>query len=258
MIRRHLGIFCHVPSFNLMSNYMRHPFQQLYALNQNSLEDDGLVPDLPSWAATLDLETFQPEPRSIPRDVARSDGEIAWDERSIVIDVIDPTSLSTNFDRSCLDSLEDRLLLNPNESFADVCWGTAVYDVPDRAATPTPTQVQIDTGLYTRRDSEDSEDSFSDEDPTTPIFEKELVDSDEFKVTDIYADFLPTFPTFIDNLNDYDDQKSFIVLDPAFSMSNPQESVNYFPVPVRPTRAKLPTRFITFCSKFPARLKSNS
>lgn len=182
-----------------MSLQMQHPFQQvsfvcrgycwliclptqLYSLNQNFAEDDGFIPDLPSWCTTLDLATFQPEPKSIPRDVGM-DGEIAWDDRSIVIDVIDPTSLSTNFDRSCLDSLEDRLLLHPYESFADVCWSTAVYDVPDRAATPT----QIDTGLYMRRGSVDSEESFSDEDPTTPVFEKQPVDSDEFKVTDIYT-----------------------------------------------------------------------
>jgi len=255
---------------SVMSSQIRHPFQQVYSFaNSNTLDDDddlvddALIPDIPSWSSSLILDTFQPHPRHFPRDVTISDaGETTWDERPIAIDVIDSTSLGISFDRSCLDSLEDRLLLHPFEAFADICWNNAVYDEPDRAATPTAatptTPVQINTGLYTaRRHSEDEseDDSCSDEDPTTPVFDKSPVDSDDFKLTDIYY----KIPTLVDLDYDFNDLKSFIVLDPTFNMSNPLDSVNHFPVPTRlQHRTNLPSRFMTFCSKFPTRLRTAS
>jgi len=257
-----------------MYSNMRHPFQQLYSHTNSDDDDDGLVPDMPSWPSSMfafEDETFQPQGGYIPRDVVRSDGEMAWDERSTVIDVIDRTSLSTDFDHSCLDSLDDRLLLSPTESFADVCWDTAVYDEPDRDVTPTPPHIDT-TGLYTavrRRHSQDDseEDSLlSDDDPSTPIFEKEAVDSDDLHYAETYPNYLSNLPidTFVETIHDdYDEKKSFmvldptIVIDPTFSMSNPYDTVNYFPYPIRPTnRGNLPTRFITFCAKFPARLRA--
>ncbi|KAF9268507.1 hypothetical protein L218DRAFT_852737 [Marasmius fiardii PR-910] len=45
--------------------------------------------------------------------------------------VIDLTALNADFDYSCLDGLDDQLILHPFEAFADACYADAVQDVPD-------------------------------------------------------------------------------------------------------------------------------
>ncbi|KAJ8076668.1 hypothetical protein PM082_001091 [Marasmius tenuissimus] len=44
--------------------------------------------------------------------------------------VIDLTALNAEFDYSCLDGLDEQLILRPFEAFADVCYTDVVYDLP--------------------------------------------------------------------------------------------------------------------------------
>lgn len=44
--------------------------------------------------------------------------------------VIDLTALNADFDYSCLEGMDDQLVLRPFEAFADVCYADAVYDLP--------------------------------------------------------------------------------------------------------------------------------
>ncbi|KAG7091196.1 hypothetical protein E1B28_010247 [Marasmius oreades] len=43
--------------------------------------------------------------------------------------VIDLTALNVDFDYSCLEGLDDQLVLRPFEAFADICYECAVYDL---------------------------------------------------------------------------------------------------------------------------------
>ncbi|KAF5355454.1 hypothetical protein D9758_006292 [Tetrapyrgos nigripes] len=64
----------------------------------------------------------------------------------------DSQPLDIDFDWSCLDGLDEKLIYDPMESFGDVCWAAAVEDYTDRSATPT----QSHPGLkgHTRRYSD--------------------------------------------------------------------------------------------------------
>ncbi|KAJ7590604.1 hypothetical protein C8J56DRAFT_1046859 [Mycena floridula] len=235
----------------------RHPFQSYH-----DSDDNAFISSIPSWSASLGSDTWiAPHSQAVPRDIPRSDEDMPWDERSFVADIIDQTTICIDFDRGCLHSLDEQLLLNPREAFADVCWTTAVSDSVDRAETPT--QLAIDTCRYRvvhRQSSQDSDDS--DDDPSTPVFEK-VEDDGDLKLSDIYTDFYSHTP-FIDAMYEEEEEeeveeRSFIDKVPSFSTPNPQEAVNYFPMmPIRHSRTKLPARFVTFCAKFPSRFKGGN
>lgn len=132
--------------------------------------DDQSIHDIPSWAACLDAHAFTPDYISFS-----SRSQDSHSSRDAPIDSTDLTAsgLRLNFDKSCLDSLDDQLLLYPTESFADVCWGDAVYDCTDRAQTPTQRQTdRVVPYALQRRLSIDSDDSGSDDDLTTPVEEE--------------------------------------------------------------------------------------
>jgi len=48
-----------------------------------------------------------------------------WDDASTVYH---SSAFGFEFDSSCLHFLDDQLILNPTDSFADVCWADAVHD----------------------------------------------------------------------------------------------------------------------------------
>ncbi|KAL0579632.1 hypothetical protein V5O48_002404 [Marasmius crinis-equi] len=56
--------------------------------------------------------------------------------------VIDLTALNVEFDYSCLEGLDEQLILRPFESFADVCYTDAVYDLPPDAKHFVPPHLQ--------------------------------------------------------------------------------------------------------------------
>lgn len=146
-----------------------------------TFSDDSLhIPAFPTWTAALDVQAFLPytsQPQQIPSDIPKFD-ETLWAEQLPLLDILDRTSLEASFDPSCLDSLDDQLLLSPTDSFADVCWAEAVYDCCDRPATPTQLRINTLFGSPTslgRRQPDDSAESWasqSDDDPTTPTFDK--------------------------------------------------------------------------------------
>ncbi len=49
-------------------------------------------------------------------------------QKTILHEVLDPTSLSVTFDHICLRSLDTELLFHPKTSFAHACWSDLVQD----------------------------------------------------------------------------------------------------------------------------------
>jgi hypothetical protein len=92
--------------------------------------------------------------------------------------IIDRTTLETHFDASCFDEIDDDLLLNPWDSFADICWVAAVDDSLAASKSPTPTSLRVQTSMVYDRDDDAFSDHTSDETVT--------VESDEELLTPIH------------------------------------------------------------------------
>ncbi|THV06181.1 hypothetical protein K435DRAFT_23500 [Dendrothele bispora CBS 962.96] len=87
------------------------------------------------WSTpSAELDDYNPYPQTmIPDDVPTpSTSQFQSPSSENMAPVID-------FDYSCLDGLDEKLLLNPMEAFAELCWMQAVEDYDDRSPTPTPT-----------------------------------------------------------------------------------------------------------------------
>lgn len=68
-----------------------------------------------------------------------------------------------DFDPTCLDRLDEQLLLSPTESFVDVCYSEAVHDdnIPVPMLQPIQPRIRKSTRLYDRTAATD-EDPFHD------------------------------------------------------------------------------------------------
>ena len=57
--------------------------------------------------------------------------------------VLDPTTLEAGFDQSCFDGLDDKVIHDPFEAFAEICWLDAVGNNRSTSAkrSTTPTQL---------------------------------------------------------------------------------------------------------------------
>jgi len=93
---------------------------------------------------------YSPCIQSVPTDIPRPvvNGE---DAASLLSMCFDPTTLDIGFDYTCLDGLDDMLLHNPMEAFAEACWEDAVRvsTHPDRTSTPTPS-LTLDSSIPTQ------------------------------------------------------------------------------------------------------------
>ena len=121
-----------VPPFNAgpQLNGMSQILRDLDHLTRYIME----VVDISPWS---DVQPTSPrDPQSIPDIVISDENESIWDDEATLFDVFDRTSLDIYFDHSCLETLDDRLLLHPTDSSADICWAEAVYDDLDRIITP--------------------------------------------------------------------------------------------------------------------------
>ncbi|KAF9012713.1 hypothetical protein BDQ17DRAFT_721836 [Cyathus striatus] len=136
-----------------------------------STEDTDPFPEVLSWAALIDVQTTLRSPQTIPSDVlskledsytssfeltsadqeeteTESEDESGLDEddMSVLSSLFDPTTLHVGVDLTCLEGLDDELLLCPHDAFAAICWADAVRVrqatpvrtlAPSHASTPT-------------------------------------------------------------------------------------------------------------------------
>lgn len=71
-----------------------------------------------------------------------------WEDYDTTLKAIDPAAFSAivNFDYSCLDDLDEELILRPKNAFADLCWSAAVlrhpssFQRPSTSKNPLPSQ----------------------------------------------------------------------------------------------------------------------
>jgi hypothetical protein len=202
--------------------------------------------------------------QTIPVDVIKSDEkESIWDDGTSLLDVFDPTSLDIDFDHSCLETLDDQLLLHPMDSFVDICWAEAVYDDADRVTTPTGWSTSSSTARHDQLrvhletpSDDDSDECRTYEDvhvPTTYIY-GEGDTSGEY-TSGYVSPVMKEKHTFFDQPMD-DGTSSFIFLDPHFTISDPDESIHFFPTsaPMTRQRSKFQKGITTFCANLPGRL----
>ena len=242
---------------------------------------------------------YSPCIQSVPTDISRPvvNGE---DAASLLSTCFDPTTLDIGFDYTCLDGLDDLLLHNPMEAFAEACWEDAVRvsTNPDRTSTPTPswtldssvkfktkdvresrTQTPID---ITFNSSDESEESDSDECKTcheddeaglsfrVPPMDKTNNHHHQHHQPAVVRLF-PISPVPV-GLTDtlQDEGKSMMFDDPTdqlallgleldasararhFHVPDPNQSVGYFPMPVKQKKPILGTgRIAALWGSFP-------
>lgn len=94
--------------------------------------------------------------------------------------VIDPTTEDVEFDHTCLDLLDDQLLLHPFEAFTQLCWETCEIDAGETHSGASIRDTWPQARYMPRQSFEDSsDDSYSDDDPTTPVFETQPLEDDD-------------------------------------------------------------------------------
>lgn len=89
------------------------------------------------------------------------------DDKSVltVFDDLDNALLGVDFDSSCLEALDDQLILRPTDSFAAVCWADAVRDhSPDR---PRKDWIALELRRFEVPESDDSDEEEEDTDCRT-------------------------------------------------------------------------------------------
>ena len=101
-----------------------------------SIPSDVTKPDNDTFRETVTIHDHH-ETNAIPEDEADT-----VDEANLLLSsILDPTTLEVGFDQSCFEGLDDPVIHDPFEAFAEVCWLNAVGHNAStstmRASTPT-------------------------------------------------------------------------------------------------------------------------
>ncbi|TFK74659.1 hypothetical protein BDN72DRAFT_671137 [Pluteus cervinus] len=201
-----------------------------------------------------------------------------------LFDVLHSSILDIDIDFTCLNGLDDQLLYAPTSSFLDLCyeesfdqadeddssWDEDEYRTPlSGRSTPTqrfsPESVHDNVGMWRDVGALSSDESSEDE------------DTDECKTCD--DDEVPWYPcqdledahpvgdfTQLNGGNgilvfktpsslSIQDNPSFILMEPSWSVPNPNQGVNFFPIPAHLSK---PTATITKPNRFAALVSSLS
>lgn len=129
-----------------------------------------------------------------------------------------------DFDPTCLDRLDEQLLLSPTESFVDVCYSEAVHDnnIPVPMLQPIQPRIRKDATLYDRT-------AATDEDPFHDWDENYSVKFKKARRKPLPPPPLPQLPE--ESLPRTSHQDSMLaLLESHILYHNPNESVHFFPV----------------------------
>jgi len=252
--------------------------------------DSELFPELLSWSALMNALPHS-RTQSIPSDITKPDTDtfretvtIHHDANAIHEDdadtvnevdlllssILDPTTLEAGFDQSCFDGLDDKLIHNPFEAFAEMCWIDAVghnkSTSTKRATTPTqllskPTgrrklpSLAVTTRIPKERDGDVGKDR------TSTNYDKEPVSLSDFR-SDVpmsassprQEQNLPWSPRdTLSGFSDDDEATSFVIFEAPALAPNRYDSVGHYPIPSsRPHKNVVSNRIATFCSNLPA------
>jgi len=138
----------------------------------------------------------------------------------------------TEFDTSCFDQMEDQLLDCPLESFAAMCYQDAIeqpfINQPDRSALIEPSS---------RVNWQEDEDTLDSDDSNSSV---KFASMDQpAKIDDPFIQTLPT-PGVSKRDISFTVTFPFLLHDPATTMgvSNPHESIHYYPTVLKKTHAR--------------------
>lgn len=97
---------------------------------------------IPSDITKPDTDTFRENVTIHHESNAFHEDEAGNDEvNPLLSSILDPTTLEAGFDKSCFDGLDDLVIHDPFEAFAEICWLNAVghngSTSTKRATTPT-------------------------------------------------------------------------------------------------------------------------
>ncbi|KAJ7781835.1 hypothetical protein DFH07DRAFT_791790 [Mycena maculata] len=226
----------------LYNSYATSP--QVVGVDADEVHGDVLPPTsgLHTWApptaARADSNTF---PTEIPSSES-PDGQMPW---------IDRTSLDIAFDRTCFDALDDQLLHYPIDSFADLCWADAVHDTshePYIAMSHPPELIadaDADASLSDPvHEPVEPKPSFAPAPETLPFSDKLNTPSRRLAAEpSLHPLKAKAAPAPINPRLDT------LPLPPHFCLSDPSESIGFFPT--RPTdrrasKPKRPSRFFAY------------
>ncbi|KAK7472375.1 hypothetical protein VKT23_000491 [Stygiomarasmius scandens] len=203
------------------------------------------------WSSpSAELDAYSPYPQEMIPD------DLPTPSTSQLDASFEPAAIDIDFDYSCLDGLDEKLLHYPFEAFAELCWTDAVegYELSkdDRSATPTPSShptiqqsprySDLSVGSTAYYDS-DEEDDFQ--------WRRKRLTSGTITPRAVKTQ-CPVIPPFEFN----GDRTSFILFEPYFATAEIDVPVG--PPPSYPgaklSKHSLPSRIVSICSTFPGRL----
>lgn len=169
--------------------------------------------------------TFRPRDYELPPCPEDDDQS---DTQTVSLMVLQRSLRNVEFDPSCLDCLDQQLLLSPADSFSEVCYTEAVHDqTPVPALQPLQPRIRKRTPLYDRT-AMSEEDPYHDWDENMSVRWKDLSLQKPLPAPPLpkkqSKDSTPRIST----------QDSMLaVLEFQLLHHNPDDSVHFFPVPSR-------------------------
>jgi hypothetical protein len=182
------------------------------------------------------------------------EGAQPWDDEEPVD--FDSVIFNTGFDHSCIHGLDRQLLLRPTDAFRDLCWTEAV--VADNH-TPRLQSIRLLDPIDYQSDPEDGDLTPTDGQSEETPFEvtKHFVHLDSISTTSTYS------PLSTATDDDQHGKIPVVFLDAHFPVSNPDDSIHFFPVSPLARRRGAARKFshsriAEFCSNLPGRLIKSS
>jgi len=251
--------------------------------------DTELFPELLSWSALMNALPHS-RTQSIPSDITKPDTDtfretltIHHHETNAIHDdadtvnevnlllssILDATTLEAGFDQSCFDGLDDKVIHDPFEAFAEICWLDAIGNnrstSSKRATTPTQLlskpngrrklpSLTVTTRISKERDGDVAKDR------TYANHDGELVSQSDIRsaVTSSLSprqeqNLLWSARDTLSAFSDDDEATSFVIFEAPVLAPNRYDSVGHYPIPsTRPHKKVVSSRIATFCSNLPA------
>ncbi|KAI6145519.1 hypothetical protein BKA82DRAFT_995665 [Pisolithus tinctorius] len=167
--------------------------------------------------------TFRPRDYELPPCPEDDDQS---DSHTVSLKVLQRSLRNVEFDPSCLDCLDQQLLLSPADSFSEVCYTEAVHEqVPVPVLQPLQPRIRKRTTLYDRT-AMSEEDPYHDWDENMSIRWKKLSSRKPLPVPP------PTKAQSKNPTPRMSTQDSMLAaLESRLLLHNPGDSVHFFPVP---------------------------
>ncbi|KAI6015580.1 hypothetical protein EDC04DRAFT_643766 [Pisolithus marmoratus] len=167
--------------------------------------------------------TFRPRDYELPPCPEDDDQS---DTQTVSLKVFQRSLRNVEFDPSCLDCLDQQLLLSPADSFSEVCYTEAVHDQgPVPALQPLQPRIRKRTPLYDRT-AMSEEDPYHDWDENMSVRWKKLS-----RQKPLPTPPLPTVQFKNSTPRMSTEDEIFAELESRLLHHNPEDSVHFFPVP---------------------------